>query len=143
MDWRRGLEHAAAATAVLLTLLLVYGAGIEPRFMLDERRVSAEIPGLDESWDGAQVAVFSDLQIDMWLANTGMVERVVDRAVAVDPAAVAGDQRRSCSSACSARSPSTWSCPGWSWTAPAHLRPTAARRCPTWPASRPATPRPP
>jgi predicted MPP superfamily phosphohydrolase len=69
-------------------LLLVYAVAVEPRSVLDEREITAELPGLDESWEGAQVAVFSDIQTGIWLANTGMVERVVDRVVEVNPAAV-------------------------------------------------------
>jgi len=69
-------------------LLLVYGVAVEPRLVLDEREITAELPGLDAAWEGEQVAVFSDLQTGMWLANTGMVERVVDRVVEAGPAAV-------------------------------------------------------
>ncbi|CAN5169008.1 metallophosphoesterase [soil metagenome] len=82
------MKRAAVAVAVALVLLLVYGVAVEPRLVLDEREITAELPGLDASWEGEQVAVFSDLQTGMWLANTGMVERVVDRVVEVDPAAV-------------------------------------------------------
>ena len=82
------MKRAAAAVAAVLVLLLVYGVAVEPRLVLDEREITAELPGLDESWEGERVAVFSDLQTGMWLANTGMVERVVDRVVEVDPAAV-------------------------------------------------------
>ena len=31
--------------------------------------------------EGERIAVFSDIQTGMWLDNTGMVERVVDRVV--------------------------------------------------------------
>lgn len=82
------MKRAVAAATAALLLLLVYGVAVEPRLVLDEREITAELPGLDESWDGQQVAVFSDIQTGMWLANTGMVERVVDRVVEVDPAAV-------------------------------------------------------
>ncbi len=82
------VKRAAFAAAAVLVLLVVYALAVEPRFVLDERTITAELPGLDESWEGEQVAVFSDIQTGMWLANTGMVERVVDRVVEVDPAAV-------------------------------------------------------
>ncbi len=64
-----------------LALLLVYGVAVEPRFILDERRYTVGLAGLGEGWAGAEVAVFADLQVGMWLANTHMVERVVARVV--------------------------------------------------------------
>lgn len=87
------LARAAIAVTAVVVLLLVYGVAVEPRLVLDEREITAELPGLDESWEGERVAVFADVQTGMWLANTGMVERVVDRVVDLDPAAVllAGD----------------------------------------------------
>jgi len=82
------VKRTAVAVAMACALLLVYGVAVEPRLVLDEREITAELPGLDAAWEGEQVAVFSDLQTGMWLANTGMVERVVDRVVEAGPAAV-------------------------------------------------------
>ena len=84
------------ALGVLLLLvvgLTVYGAVVEPRFILDERRYEVTLPRLPEEHPGTTVAVFSDLQLGMWWANTGMVERIVRRAVEAEPDAVliAGD----------------------------------------------------
>ena len=92
---RRGarmMRWVAGVGAVLL-LLVVYGVGVEPRFVLDERRYPATLPELGEPWQSAEIAVFSDLQVGMWWSNTGMVERVVDRVVEEEPAAalVPGD----------------------------------------------------
>lgn len=93
VDWSGTLTRLAIVVAGSLVALLVYGVAVEPRFVLDERRLVAEVPGLDESWDGERIAVFSDLQLGMWWDNSGMVERVVDRVVELDPAAalVPGD----------------------------------------------------
>ena len=71
-----------------LALLLAYGVFVEPRLVLDEERLEIHLPALGDGWSGETVAVFSDLQVGMWFANTGMVERVVDRVVDEQPAAV-------------------------------------------------------
>lgn len=78
---------------MVLAALVVYGTAIEPRLRLDERHYRAEIPGLPAEAAGTTVTVFSDLQLGMWLANTGMVERIVERTVELEPDAVliAGD----------------------------------------------------
>ncbi|KLU08463.1 hypothetical protein ABL57_17675 [Kocuria sp. SM24M-10] len=77
------------AVVIALGLLVTgYGVAIEPRLILDEERIQAHIPGLSPDWDGADVLVFSDLQVGMWWDNTGMIERVVEDTVAADPAAV-------------------------------------------------------
>lgn len=84
----RWIARSTVALLILAGLLLAYGMAIEPRFILDERRLDVAIPGLPDDWAGRQVAVFSDLQVGMWLANEGMVERVVERVVEEEPAAV-------------------------------------------------------
>jgi predicted MPP superfamily phosphohydrolase len=81
----RWVRRAALALGALLALLLVYGVAVEPRFILDERRYDAQLPQLGEAWDGTEAAVVSDLQVGMWWANTGMVERAVDEIVAAEP----------------------------------------------------------
>ena len=87
------LRRAAAVLAAAFVLLLVYGVLIEPRLLLDERRYQVEIPHLPEPWEGAEVAVFSDLQLGMWFANHGMVADVVEEVVEARPAValIAGD----------------------------------------------------
>ena len=85
---RRILGRSLAALLALVLLVAVYGAAVEPRLILDERRYEADIPGLGPDWDGAEIAVFSDLQVGMWWDNSGMVGRIVDRVVEQDPAAV-------------------------------------------------------
>lgn len=85
---RHVLKHAVAALAALLVLLVAYGVLVEPRLVLDERRYTASLPNLGEEWEGTEVAVFSDLQVGMWWANTGMAERVANRVVEADPDAV-------------------------------------------------------
>ena len=79
------LTHAAIALAAYLALLTAYGVLVEPRLLLDERRYTAPLPMLQEQWEGTEVAVLSDIQVGMWWANTGMVERAVDRVVEAEP----------------------------------------------------------
>lgn len=82
------LKRLAIVLGSLVVALVVYGVGVEPRFILDERRYRAEIPGLGASWRGAEVAVVSDFQVGMWLGNTGMVARSVKQIVEAEPAVV-------------------------------------------------------
>ncbi len=90
---KRLLRRVGVALLAGLALLLVYGVMVEPRFILDERSYTVELPRLGEEWIGAEIVVFADIQVGMWLANTHMVERVVARVVDAEPAAVllAGD----------------------------------------------------
>ncbi|MGQ1797332.1 metallophosphoesterase [Kocuria oceani] len=85
---RSWLTGIVAVLAVLGLLVTGYGVAVEPRLILDEERIQARIPGLGPGWEGAEVMVFSDLQVGMWWDNTGMIERVVETAVAADPEAV-------------------------------------------------------
>ncbi|MFI7584233.1 metallophosphoesterase [Kocuria sp. M1N1S27] len=85
---RSFLKGLVAVVVALGLLVTVYGVAVEPRFVLDEERIQARIPGLGPDWDGAEVMVFSDLQVGMWWDNTGMIERVVERTVAAEPDAV-------------------------------------------------------
>ncbi|MHA7284301.1 metallophosphoesterase [Arthrobacter sp. TMS2-4] len=82
-----------AAIVLVVNMVVVYGFAIEPRLMLDEERHQTVIPGLSAEADGTEVAVIADLQIGMWFANIGMVERIVERVVDEEPAAllIAGD----------------------------------------------------
>ena len=81
------LKYLAGVLGTVLVLLLVYGL-IEPRLILDERRETAAIPALPQQWEDAEIAVLADLQIGMWWANTGMVERAVETVVEEQPDAV-------------------------------------------------------
>lgn len=89
---RRGLKRLAKRTglalAALAVLLVGYGVAVEPRFILDERRVSAPLPRLDDQFEGAEVAFLTDPQLGMWLGNRGMAERAVERVVSEQPDAV-------------------------------------------------------
>lgn len=85
---KRIAARVGTALAVVMALLVVYGVMIEPRLILDEERIEVPLPALGREWDGAEVAFFSDIQLGMWLANEGMVERIVDDVVEVNPAAV-------------------------------------------------------
>jgi uncharacterized protein len=85
---RRWVTRIAVALGVLVALVAVYGTAVEPRFILDEEHHPVALPGLTVEADDFQVAVLSDLQVGMWWANTGMVERAVDVVVEEDPDAV-------------------------------------------------------
>lgn len=86
--WKRPIRW----TAGVLSVLLLWGAGIEPR-LIDEERETALVPGLPIEWEGARVALIADLQVGMWLANTDTVRRIVERVIDERPAAIliAGD----------------------------------------------------
>lgn len=84
---RRAVMAVGLTVGVLVVALAVYGTAVEPRLILEERRVEAQVPALPDAWAGQEVAVFSDLQIGMWWDNVGMAERIVDRVVELDPAA--------------------------------------------------------
>ncbi|HWH53463.1 MAG TPA: metallophosphoesterase [Gemmatimonadaceae bacterium] len=73
-------------------VLGLYGTAVEPRFV-QRNDIVAVVPGLPASWNGKQIAVFADLQVGMWWANTDAVRKVVRSVDALKPAAVpiAGD----------------------------------------------------
>jgi uncharacterized protein len=73
-------------------LLLIWGVFIEPRFMIEERFEDVSIEGIP-GWDGKTIAVIADIQIGMWLNNTGTSREAVNRIIHKTPAAVliAGD----------------------------------------------------
>ncbi len=81
----RWLKRIGAALGILLALVLVYGVFVEPRLILDEERAEVPLPRVGEGLAGTEVAVVSDLQLGMWFANTGMVERAVETIVAAEP----------------------------------------------------------
>ena len=90
---KRLVVRAAFGLAVVLALLVVYGVAIEPRLRLDEPHHEVAIPHLGEELEGTTIAVFADLQVGMWWANHGMISRIVERVVELEPDAVllAGD----------------------------------------------------
>ncbi|MDQ3653151.1 MAG: metallophosphoesterase [Acidobacteriota bacterium] len=86
------LKTAALAAACVITLLLVWGIGIEPR-LLEIKEETAKLPNLPRVWEGKRVALIADLQVGMWLDNTDAVRSAVKHVIAARPAAVliAGD----------------------------------------------------
>ena len=76
----------------ILVAVMLYGTAVEPRFVVRHDE-DAPIPNLPPVWEGRQVAVFADLQVGMWWANTDAARRLVRTVVHVRPAAVliAGD----------------------------------------------------
>ncbi len=89
----RWLARIGIALGTLVVLLLGYGVLVEPRLILDQERSDVAIPGLGEELAGTEVAVLSDFQLGMWLANEGMVARALRTAVEAEPDVVllAGD----------------------------------------------------
>ncbi|WP_278314680.1 metallophosphoesterase [Lolliginicoccus levis] len=85
---KRPLKIAAIALTTAIVLITGYGVLIEPRFILDERHHTMTMPGLGPEHEGTTIAVIADLQVGMWWANTGMVERAVRELVDEDPDAV-------------------------------------------------------
>lgn len=87
------LKWSGSGLLALLALLLFYGIAIEPRFLLDVQEHEVEVPNLPQAWDGQQVALIADLQVGMWLDNTGMIEKTVEEIIEHRPAVVliAGD----------------------------------------------------
>jgi len=76
----------------LLAGIAVYSTAVEPRFV-DRNDEYAVVPNLPPSWDGERFAVFADLQVGMWWANTDAARRAVSEVVSLHPAFVllAGD----------------------------------------------------
>ena len=87
------MRTALTLLTVLVAAPLVYGVGIEPRFLLDDEAFEAELPNLPPGWDGKTVALMGDFQIGMWLGNTGMVIEAIDDAIddQVSLVLIAGD----------------------------------------------------
>lgn len=87
------LKRILLALLGVVVLLLVYGVAIEPRLILDVEEEVARVPNLPAEWEGQRIAVIADLQVGMWLDNTGMMRRAVREAIELRPAAVllAGD----------------------------------------------------
>lgn len=90
---KRVLKSVVVSVLVLVSLVIAYGALIEPRLILDEERHDAIVPGLPAEAEDTEIAVIADLQVGMWFGNSGMAERIVERVVDEDPAAllIAGD----------------------------------------------------
>lgn len=86
------VKRTALGLLGVVGLLLVWGVAIEPR-IIDREDVVAHVPALPPAWDGQQVALIADFQVDMWLANTDTVRRIVEGLARERPAAVliAGD----------------------------------------------------
>jgi len=88
----RVARRTAVVLAVIVAGLLLWGVLVEPRLIDVEREVAA-VPGLPPAWEGREIALVADIQVGMWLANTGTARRIVRRLVETPPAAVliAGD----------------------------------------------------
>lgn len=70
----------------MLIILVVWGL-VEPYFINLEKE-EAVIPNLPEQWTNEEIAVVGDFQVGMWMDNDATVEKVAERLVELDPAAV-------------------------------------------------------
>lgn len=86
------IKYTAFVLTGTIILLLIWGAGIEPR-LVDLREETAGVPNLPKIWENKRIALIADLQIGMWLGNEGTVVKIVNRIIRERPAAVlvAGD----------------------------------------------------
>ncbi len=82
-----GVKRAARVLGGLAAFLLIWGVIIEPR-LIDREEEIAPIPGLPPAWAGQRVALITDLHVDMWLANTDTIRRIVAELIEERPAAV-------------------------------------------------------
>jgi len=91
MLWKY-IKRIALVFAGVLLLLIIWGAGIEPR-LVDFNEEAAVIPYLPAAWEGRRIALIADLQVGMWFGNEDTVKKVVKRIIEERPAAVfvAGD----------------------------------------------------
>ena len=87
------MARILSVIGALVVLGVVWGAVIEPRFLLDDEAFEAELPDLPPGWDGKTVALVADFQIGMWGGNTGMVEEAIEDAIddSVSLMLIAGD----------------------------------------------------
>lgn len=77
----------------LILALLFLGSGVilwglvEP-YTIDETHHTAAVPGLEEDWEGARIAVISDFQVGMWWDNTHTIRQIVSRITEEEPEVV-------------------------------------------------------
>lgn len=85
------IRNITLGLLTIIGLLLLWGLA-EP-YSIDEEAHTATINALPSDWEEKRIAVIADLQVGMWLDNTGTIERIVNRLVRERPAAVliAGD----------------------------------------------------
>lgn len=81
----KALKWIGIILAVFLIVLATWGMFIEPRFLLDQTQIEGDLPNLPREWEGGKIAFLADLQVGMWLDNTGMVEKVVEEVIAGQP----------------------------------------------------------
>ncbi|MDX1420100.1 MAG: metallophosphoesterase [Rubricoccaceae bacterium] len=78
-------KSVAAVLGLFLLVLLVWGVAVEPR-LLDTEEAEVPIPGLPAAWEGQRVAVFGDIQVGMWWANTDTAREAVEAILEARPA---------------------------------------------------------
>jgi len=84
----RILRRTLLGAALLLAAALVWGAVVEPRFVLAVEDIEARVPDLPPDWHGDRIAVFGDFGLGTWWDNDGALRRAVARAVQERPRAV-------------------------------------------------------
>ena len=89
----RLIAGTALALLIVALALLLWGVAIEPRLISDRQDYEVYLDELPRAWAGQRIAVLADWQLGMWLDNDGMVERMVEDIVEIDPAValLAGD----------------------------------------------------
>ncbi len=89
----RYIGYGVRSLLGFFVMLVAWGVFVEPRLILDVEEEVATIPGLPSGWEGQRVGVIADMQVGMWLGNTGMARRMIDELIERRPAAVliAGD----------------------------------------------------
>lgn len=88
----RVVKYISFGITAAVMFLGVWGVVIEPR-LIDVETYNIEMTALPPEWEGRRIAVIADLQVGMWLDNTGTIERIVATLVAERPDTVliAGD----------------------------------------------------
>jgi predicted MPP superfamily phosphohydrolase len=86
MLWKY-IKRIALIFAGALLLLIIWGAGIEPR-LVGFNEEAAVIPNLPTAWEGRRIALIADLQVGMWFGNEDTVKKIVSRIIEERPAAV-------------------------------------------------------
>jgi hypothetical protein len=85
-----GARKAKLGLFVLMIVVasaLTWGVVIEPR-IIDQVHLEATVPRLPEQWERKGIALFTDMQVGMWLDNENTARRIVRRIIDARPAAV-------------------------------------------------------
>ena len=79
------LKWIGIVLAIFVIVVIAWGGFVEPRFLLEQTEYEVEIPNLPAEWEGKRIAFLADLQVGMWFDNLGMVRKVVQRVLEIEP----------------------------------------------------------